>query len=226
MTALLKPLTYIEFLELSLWTPETTYSHKGSLKPPILCGPSLVSLVETSWGPSSYSVHMSLPIYKYLSALVFVTFLKYHEALEGRDYDVFTSRFLVASTGNFFEMNWSGAIVVGHKDGASVPWVLERQGRHGAVSLEDQLPLWRKCLCFSHQLKGIQGYCLSGAKSRLDWHHPQSYHKFVGEKEKASGFSKCYLHAFQENKQNTFRSNFLSVCGHHPHNQNRKLPKP
>lgn len=40
--------------------------------------------------------------------------------------------------------------------------------------------------------------------------------------EKAFGFSKCFLHAFQENKQNIFRSCFLSVCGHHSHNHNRK----
>jgi hypothetical protein len=45
------------------------------------------------------------------------------------------------------------------------------------------------------------------------------YHKFVREIEKAIGFSKWYLHVFQENKQNL---NFLSVSSQHPYNQNRK----
>lgn len=41
-------------------------------------------------------------------------------------------------------------------------------------------------------------------------------------REKAIGFPEYYLHAFQENQQGIFSSNFLAICGHHPHNQNRK----
>lgn len=52
-----------------------------------------------------------------------------------------------------------------------------------------------------------------GVKSRLDWHHPWSYHTFLEETEKAIGSSKCSLHAFQENKQNTFRSNSWLFVG-------------
>ena len=72
-------------------------------------------------------------------------------------------------------------------------------------------PLRETYLRFSHQLKGIWGYCFSGAKSRLDWHHPQSCHKSVGETEKAIGFSQCCLHAFQEDKTNHIQIQLL-VC--------------
>lgn len=72
-------------------------------------------------------------------------------------------------------------------------------------------PLRETYLCFSHQPKGIWGYSFPGAKSRLDWHHPQSCHKSVGETEKAIGFSQCFLHAFQENKMNHIQIQLL-VC--------------
>lgn len=66
-----------------------------------------------------------------------------------------------------------------------------------------------------HQLLWEQSQDLTGITL-------SKHHKFVREIEKAIGFSKWYLHAFQENKQNL---NFLSVCSQHPYNQNRK-PSP
>lgn len=93
------------------------------------------------------------------------------------------------------------------------------------MSLEDQLPRWGKCFCFSHRPKESEVTLLLEQSQALTGITPNQTTVGRGDKKKATGFSKCYFNAFQENKQNIFRSNFLSVCGPRPHNQNRK-PSP
>lgn len=111
-------------------------------------------------------------------------------------------------------------MVVGNKDGArlEIPlWnkkqllscALERQGMVLCL-LRTSCPV-EKMLTLFQPTEGNLRLLSSGAKSSLDWHPPQSYHKFVGETEKAIGFSKCYLHAFQANKQNIIQIQPL-VC--------------
>lgn len=82
-----------------------------------------------------------------------MTFLQYHEPLEGRYYDIFNSRFSVASPGNFLEINYQELqwLVIEQVPllEMEIPlWkrafssLCPREARHGVTFLEDQLPHW------------------------------------------------------------------------------------